>query len=103
MPVDPVLLHGHLEHLTGAGAVDVSTFLEDLLPPRLPGVPGDDAGLDGGEVGHEKLSAFSGDERGADQLRKCVRHILIQELHGIEVTGADKGAGLGEIRKMILG
>lgn len=68
MPVDPVLLHGHLEHLTGAGAVDVSTFLEDLLPPRLPSVPGDDASLDGGEVGHQKLSAVLGNERGADQL-----------------------------------
>ena len=103
MPVDPVLFHGHLEHLTGAGAVDVATFLEDLLPPRLPGVPGDDAGLDGGEVGHQELSAIFGDERGADQLGERVRHVLVQELHGGEVTGADKGAGLCEIRKMILG
>ena len=101
--IDPVLFHGNLEHLAGAGAVDVAALLENLLPPRLPGVPGDDAGLDGGEVGHQKLSAVLGNERGADQLGECVRHVLIQELHSVEVTGADKSAGLGEIRKMVLG
>ena len=103
MPVDPVLLDRDLEHLACAGAVDVSTFLEYLLTPRFPGVPGDNAGLDGRKVGHEELGAILGNERGADQLRERIRHIFIEELYRVEVTCTDEGTGFRKIGKMILG
>ena len=98
-----MLLDRDLKHLAGAGAVNVTAFLEDRLPPDLSGVPGDDAGLDGREVRHQKLCAVLGYESSPDQLRERIRYVLIQELYGIEVTGADESTGLGQIREVILG
>ena len=92
-----MFLHGHLEHLRCAGAVDVSTLGEHLLPPCLPGKPRDDAGLNRTEVGYEKLGTVSGNESGSDKLGECVRHILIQQLHSIEIAGAHQSTGLRQV------
>ena len=101
--VDAVFLHGHLEHLRCAGAIDVSTLGEHLLPPYLPGKPRDDTGLNRTEVGYQKVSTISGNECGADKLGERVRHILIQQLHSIKVAGAHQSTGLRQVRKVVLG
>ena len=67
MTVDTMFFHRNMEHLGGGGAVDVAAPGEHLLPPLLPGDPGDDPCLDCGEVGHEEPAPRPGDKGGADQ------------------------------------
>lgn len=100
--VDAMFLHRDLEHLTGRGAVDVTAVCEDLLTPDLTGKPCQHSGLDGREVCHDELAVFLRHECRPDQLRECVRHILIEHLHRVEVTGADQTTGLSQIWEMVL-
>ena len=67
-----MLFHRHMEHLACAGAVDIAALGEHLLPPLLPGEPGDDSGLDSGEVGHDKLPAVLRHKGGTDELGQGV-------------------------------
>ena len=77
MAVNPMLLNRDMEHLTGTGAVDVTTCFKDLLTPRLTGIPRDDSCFDGTEVGNIKLRTILRDEGCPDQLGEGVRDILI--------------------------
>ncbi|MPN47561.1 hypothetical protein SDC9_195164 [bioreactor metagenome] len=78
MPILSVLDHGHLEHLTGRGAVDVAAVLEYLNAPLLPCQPGDDAGFDGAEVRYDESAAIARDKRCTDQFRQDIWHRGIQ-------------------------
>ena len=97
-----MLLHRDLEHLTGRGAVDVTAICKDLLTPDLTGKPRQHSGFDGREVRHDELAAFLRHKGCPDQLRERVRHILVEHLHRVEVTGADQTTGLSQIREMVL-
>ena len=103
MGVPAMLFHRHMEHLGGRCAVDVAALGKPLLPPLLPGEPGDDPCLDCGEVGHDELPAVLRHKSGADELGQGVRHILVEYLHGGEVAGAHHRAGLRQIGQMVLG
>ena len=72
-----MLLDRDMEHLTGAGAVDVTSGFKDFLTPRLTGIPRDDSCFDGAEVGNIKLRTILRDEGCPDQLGEGVRDILI--------------------------
>lgn len=50
MSVDAVFFDRDLEHLTGAGAVNVAALGKDILPPLFTGEPRDDTSFDGAEV-----------------------------------------------------
>ena len=77
MAVNAMLLNRNMEHLTGTGAVDVTTCFKDLLTPRLTGIPRDDSCFDGAEVGNIKLRTVFRDERCPDQLREGVRDVFL--------------------------
>ena len=100
--VDAVFLHRHLEHLRCAGAIDISARGEYFLPPGLPGKPRDDTSLNRTEVGYKKLGSISWDKSCTDKLGERVRHILIQQLHSIEIAGAHKSTGLRQVGKVVL-
>ena len=100
--VDAVFLHRHLEHLRCAGAIDISALGKHLLSPRLPGKPSDDTSLNRTEVGYKKLGSISWDKSCTDKLGERVRHILIQQLHSIEIAGAHKSTGLRQVGKVVL-
>ena len=74
-----MLLDRHVEHLGSAGAVDVAAVGKHFLAPLLPGQPGDDPGLDGAEVGHDKPVSGGGDKSRPDQLREDVRHVAVDQ------------------------
>ena len=64
--VDTVLDHGDMEHLAGRSAVDISTLGEYLLPPLLPGNPGNGPRFDSRKVRHKEAASWFGNEGGAD-------------------------------------
>ena len=66
--IDPVLFHGNLEHLAGAGAVNVTTLCKDLLPPSFVCKPCDNPRFDGRKVRNQKLRTFTWDKGRADEL-----------------------------------
>ena len=101
MAVFSMFYHVAVEH-TGCGStVNVPALGEHLLPPLLSGEPGNDPGLDCGEVGHDELPTVLRHKGGADELGQGVRHILIEHLHGGEVAGAHYRAGLFQIGNVV--
>ena len=77
MAIYAVFLNWDMEHLACTGAVNVAATLEYLLPPHLTGIPSDNAGFDGAEIGNIELSTFLRNEGCPDQLREGVRDIFI--------------------------
>ena len=83
--VDAMLDHGDMEHLAGRSAVDIPALGEHILPPLLPGNPGDDPRFDGRKIRHEEAAPRLGDEGGADQLREHQRDGVVEQLQGVKV------------------
>lgn len=73
----------HMEHLAGRCTIDIATSGKYLLPPLLPGNPGNDPGLDGRKVCDEETVTGLGNECRADQLGKNHRDGVIEKLDGI--------------------
>ena len=100
--VAAVLLHGLVEHLGGGGAVDVAATAEDVQDPFLTGEPGEDAGLDGGEVTHGEGLPIGGDESRADELGQGVRHVAVAELQRLDVVLLQAGPGEVKVGDVVL-
>lgn len=76
---------------------------QNLLPPSLTGKPRNDPGFNGREVCHDEFATVLGNECRADQLGQRIRDILIEHLHGIKITVADKASGFSQIIQVVLG
>ena len=61
-----VLLDRHTKHSTGAFAVDVTSFVEDLRTPGLTGKVAQNSRLDGTEVTDDEFVSWPRDEGGPD-------------------------------------
>ena len=84
LSVNAVLYYRHMEHLTGRGTVDVLSFQKGFQSPVLPGFPCKHTGFDGGEVGHDELTALFWDQHGSDQLGKHIRGVAVDGLDHIK-------------------
>ena len=82
--VDAMLDHRDMEHLGGCGAVKILAVLESIQHPLFPCFPRKHPGFDGGEVRHDELTAFLGDEHGADELGKDIRCVAVDALHHVK-------------------
>ena len=97
-----MLLYGYAKHLGRAGAVNVLTLGEYVLPPLLAGKPRNHPGFNRGEIRHNELPVFLRYEGCANQLGKGVRHILIEHFQSVKVAGPDKSSGFGQIDQVVL-
>ena len=65
---DAVFLDRDAEHLRCRGAVNIAAVLKDFLPPCFTGIPRNNAGFNGAEVGYDKLVSASRHKGGANKL-----------------------------------
>lgn len=84
--IDAVLDDRNMEHLAGRGTIDVFAFQKGFQPPVLPSFPCKHTGFDGGEVSHDKLTAFFWNQHGSDQLREHIRGVSIDGFDHIETA-----------------
>ena len=84
--VAPVLLHRHVEHLAGGGAVYVAALPEHVQAPVLSCQPRGDPRLDGAEVADREGLALGGHKGRPDELRYRVRHVAVAELEEVGVA-----------------
>ena len=103
MTVHAMFLDRDFEHLACGGAIDVAVIGEDVQSPLFPGNEGKHAGFDCGKVCHDELPAGRRYERRPDELRKCIRYVVVEYLHHFIIALPDEFTRILQIRKMVLG
>ena len=103
MRVLAVFFHRNLEHLAGAGAVDVPAVVKHFRPPFLPREMGQDSGLNGRKVADDKLISGARDKRGADQFGQHSGDGIIQHIQHFIIAAFHQFPRLLQILHMVLG
>ena len=97
-----MLFNRNTKHLRCRTAINVLAIGEYLHSPFLTCKPGKNSRFDCREVCYDKFPAILGNECCTDQLRQCIRDIVIQKFQGIVVPTSHKFPSIGKVRHMIL-
>ena len=62
----------------------------------------EDSSFYGRVIADNELVSWLWNKSRADQLRERVRDVVVKKVHGIVISGTDKGAGFCEIRDVVL-
>ena len=98
-----MLFNRYMEHLGSRRTIDVSAILEDVGTPALFCQVGNDTGLDCRKISDVEFISRFRNKSSPYQLGQCVGDIIIEHLHRLVVTLADKLAGLRKIGHFVSG